>query len=386
MKVVFIGQKGIGDVSGGVEKHVEALAVRLVKKDCQPVIYARNTVLEDKRGMYKGIQIIHLPTIATKSLDTIVHTFLVVLHVFFHQRDVDVIHFHSIGPSSLVLLMRILKPKTLVIATMHAKCYDHSKWGIMAKIYLRLSEWICCTFAQKIIVISKDLQIYVQKRYNKKSIYMPNGSDVNDSVFQKDDTKWNIDEGEYFLFVGRLIPGKKVDLLIDAFKRLKTDKKLVIVGDSAHTDKYVASLHKKSRDNNDIILTGFQKSDTIKELLKGALAFVFPSESEGMSLVLLEAMSAHTPIIASDIAGNRAVLKSDECTFFEVNNINALQEALQNVLNHPNSLNEKAKKAHKKFIQKYTWDYIADSTYEVYKECNNSKTKHDCIDKKNIIS
>jgi len=368
MKIVFIGQKGIGDVSGGVEKHVEALAVRLAKKNCQVVVYARDTLLKNRVEFDRGIQIIHLPTIATKSLDTIVHSFLVVMHVFFYQRDADVVHFHSIGPSSLLPLMRILKPRTLVIATMHAKCYDHSKWGRIAKMYLRLSEWACCTFAKEIIVISKDLQAYVKERYKRRAIYIPNGSDVNNSKFQKSEMKWNIESGEYFLFVGRLIPGKKVDLLMDAFKKIRTNKKLVIVGDSAYTNKHVALLHKKARDNKNIILTGFQKSETIKELLKGAFAFVFPSESEGMSLVLLEAMSARTPIVASDIDGNRAVLNSSECTFFRVNDVEALKNALQNTLKHPDALDKKVKKAYNKYIKKYTWDAIAEATYDVYKK------------------
>ena len=366
MKIIYIGQKGIGDISGGVEKHVEALATRLAAKGHMPVVYARRYLYDDKNTLINGVRVIYLPTIPTKHLDTIIHTAIAIIHTFLFQRDAQIIHFHSIGPSSLLGFMRLLKPRTPVIATMHAKCYEHSKWGVWAQTYLKISEWICCNFSQELIVISQDLKDYVKIRYKKTAYYIPNGADSNMSAPKKVIFQWRLQENEYFLFVGRLIPGKKVDLLIAAYNKLETTKKLVIVGGSSHTNRYAQRLLQSARDDEKIIFTGYQNSLTVKALMLYAYTFIFPSESEGMSLVLLEAMAAQVPIIASDIVSNRFLLDDHECVYTPVNDVDALARAMRLSIEQEDYMKGKACNAYQKFIASYAWDLIVNKTLKLY--------------------
>ena len=369
MKIVFIGQKGIGDVSGGIEKHVEALSVEFSKANHNVIVYARTHLFSEKEKTFHGVNIVYLKTISTKHLEAIVHTFISIIHVFLFQRNVDIIHFHSIGPSSLLWLMRILKPKTDVVATMHAKCYEHSKWGSFAQTYLKFSEFLCCTFSKNIIVISKELKNYVKERYKKETKYIPNGAynfDKN-SISEKILEEFGLKKGNYFLFVGRLIPGKKVEILIKAYKKIKTDKKLVIVGDNSYTDNYVKLIYELASNNENIIFTGFRDSHDIASLMYNAYSFVFPSESEGMSIVLLEAMSASLPILATNIKANEAILSKEECIFFESNDVNSLKNAMEYALNNPEEMVSMKERAKIKFLSNFQWSQIAKLTINYYK-------------------
>jgi len=377
MKIIFIGQKGIGGgIAGGVEKHVEALSRRLSAHDHDVSVYARRHLYNDKNrpSVFHGVRMVYLPTVPTKHLEAIIHTLLAIFHVAFVQRSVDVIHFQSIGPSSLLWLMRLLKPRTVVIATMHAKCYEHSKWGSFAKNYLQLAEWLCCFFAQKVIVISEDLKKYVDRRYGITALFIPNGADF----YQKTEPRecilqWHLAPREYYLFVGRLIPGKKADLLIAAYKKLQTTKKLVIVGGSAYTDDYVHALYATAKDDENIIFTGTQKSSIVRALMQNAYALVFPSESEGMSLVVLEAIAVQLPIIACDIVGNRMLLSPQTALLIPPNDVDALEEAMITATKHPEEMRQKAQNAYKERAEEFSWEYVAFKTTDLYYTLSNKK-------------
>ena len=173
MKIYFIGQKGIPSKFGGVEKHVEDLSTRLVKAGHEVFVYTRANYTNKNLKKYHGVNLISLPTVATKHLDAITHTFRACLDLI--KRDADVIHFHSIGPSSLIWLVKLLKPGVPVVFTFHTKCYEHKKWGHIAKTYLRLAEKIACYSANKVITISQSLTSYAKSRHNIEAAFIPNG-------------------------------------------------------------------------------------------------------------------------------------------------------------------------------------------------------------------
>ncbi|MFA5047783.1 MAG: glycosyltransferase [Patescibacteria group bacterium] len=158
MKVAFIGQKGIPTKQGGIEKHVEELSTRLAQAGFDVTVYSRPhyTGQKQKVYFYKKVQIINLPSLVTKHLDAISHTFLASLHALF--QNYNVIHYHGVGPSLMSFIPRIFNPRAKVIVTFHCIDRQHQKWGIFAKTMLGLGEWTACHFPHETIVVSQTLQ------------------------------------------------------------------------------------------------------------------------------------------------------------------------------------------------------------------------------------
>lgn len=370
MKIAFIGQKGIPARSGGVEKHVEEVAVRMAQLGHEVFVYVRDNYTEKKLQEYKGVKLIHLPSIRTKHLDAISHTLLASLHAIFTRYDV--VHFHAIGPSSLSWIIKFFKPRTALVATFHCQDYYHQKWGWFAQKYLRFGEWMTCRVPDQTIVVSKALGVYVEAAYKRAAVVIPNGAEVEyTKAINEISQQWNLREKKYILSVGRLIKHKGVHYLIEAFKQLEdTSKlpnnfKLVIVGDGFYTDDYVDYLHEISRGRENIIFTGEQHGETLNQLFSKAYMFVQPSESEGLSITLLEAMGHGLCMLTSDIPENKEPLGEAGHTF-ESKNVTDLRDKMAFLLNRPEEAKRLGELAKKRIQMEYGWDSIAQKTVDVY--------------------
>lgn len=373
MKIAFIGQKGLPAQTGGVEKQVEELLLHLVQRGHTVYAYVRRNYAP-KMKSYKGVNLISLPFIRGKNFEAISHTFLAVLDLIF--RKVDIIHFQSIGPASLLFILKIFKPKTPIVFTFHCQDYYHKKWGFFARWYLRFGENIGCRFADKTLVTSQELTTYTAARYDKNPIYMPSGINQSQNIRTKEiKENWGLEKDSYILSASRLVRHKGVHYLIEAFKKSKTDKKLVIAGDGAYTDDYVSELHNLAQDDKRIIFTGNQSGDVLKELYSNAYLFVQPSEYEGLSMGLLEAMSYGLPCLASDIPANKEAFSSLGFTF-ENKNIESLYEELNKILSMDEyQLKESGQLLKDRTLKEYNWSKIVDDTLAVYNSLLNRNKK-----------
>lgn len=365
MKIAIIGQKGIPSISGGVEKHVEDLSVRLVQSGHEVFAYTRPNYTNKNLTEHKGVKLISLPSIGTKHLDAITHTFRACLDVV--KRDVDVIHFHAIGPSSLIWLVKLLKPGVPVVATFHCEDDRHQKWGFFAKTYLKFGKFIACRVADKTIVVSKTLKDLTIKKYGRVPEYIPNGVEVGKNSIPHDIKYFGLKKDNYILALGRIVKHKGLQHLIKAYKNVKTDKKLVIVGGSAHTDKFVKELKALAADDKRIIFTGAQSGKIINEFFSNAYLFVQPSESEGMSIALLEAMAAGTATLVSDIPENREVISYTGYTF-KNKNVADLIGKLNGLLHNPDMVREMGEMQKKRALKEYNWETITAQTQNVYQQ------------------
>lgn len=376
MKIAFIGQKGIPAKLGGVEKYTEEVASRMAKLGHEVFVYARNNYTDKSIREYKGTKLIHLPSISSKNLDAISHTFFATVHAIF--QNYDIIHYHSIGPTSLSFLIRIFCPRTVVISTFQCQDYMHKKWGAFARLYLRVSEYITCKVPHRTIVISKILARYAMEKYKAKTILIPNGAEIRNvpsSVYLK---KWNLQRGSYIVYIGRLIRHKGVHYLINAFKSLEDQhltrgKKLVIVGDGFHTDDYVKELKDASRGRSNIIFTGSLSGEALDEVFSHAYLFVQPSESEGLSLALLEAMGHGKAILSSDIQENMEPLNEEVALFFRSGNELDLEHKLVALINDPLWVKEMGENGKIKARREFSWDTIVRQIEQVYEDVLKQK-------------
>ena len=175
MRIAYIGQKGIPMTQGGVEAHVENLAVEMAKLGHEVFVYTRDYYTDKNLKEYKGVKLISIPSIRTKNLDTITHVLFSTIHALFQKYDV--IHYHSVGASLMSFIPRIFS-RAKVVGTFHCLDRFHQKWGFFARLMLRIGEWTVCYFPHKTIAVSQYIQKYCLDDYGKKVDYIPNGFSI----------------------------------------------------------------------------------------------------------------------------------------------------------------------------------------------------------------
>ncbi len=371
MKIAFIGQKGIPARAGGVERHVEELATRLVMKGHEVVVYARNSYTDKNMHDYKGVRLVHLPSIPTKHLDAITHTLLAAIHALY--QDYTIIHFQSIGPSVLCWIIRLLKRGSPLIATFHSMDYLHQKWGFFARLFLRFGEYMICTVPKKTVVLTQVQKQYVNDRYNTDPVVIPNGYGIRFNAGTGLLEHWGLTKKKYILCVSRLIPHKGIHYLIDAFKQMEdagtvpVGFKLVIVGSGFYTDAYEERLKVMGTGRQSIIFTGTQSGQALEQLFSHAYVFVQPSESEGLSISLLEALGCGVAPLVSSIPENMEPLQGLGFSFVS-RDVADLKERLSWLLHHPAAVEATGAGVHELAHRQYSWDAITDSYIRLYEE------------------
>jgi len=364
LRIVILGTRGFPNVQGGVEKHCECLSVNLVKQGCDVIVITRKPYIDKKISKFKGVKLIPIPTVRQKALEAFLHTLIGVFAALRYKPDI--LHIQAIGPALFTPLAKLLGMK--VVLTSHGSNYKHLKWGKFAKLVLKLGEFLGVRFADEVITVSTYIAGEIKNKYNRDTITIPNGVIVKEcSKKTSEIANYGLIKGKYIIAVGRFVPEKGLDVLIDAFNILHLDGwKLLIAGQADHEDKYSLKLAKLAEKNDNILLPGFIPGEKLHELYSHAGLFVLPSYYEGLSISLLEAMSYGLPCIASDIRGNRNVELSDD-RFFEAGNFKELAMKIEKLVHEGSNVDQKTKQIDI-IAEKYDWENIAGRTLAVYQK------------------
>ena len=230
-----------------------------------------------------------------------------------------------------------------------------------------MGERIAVEFADDIIVLGRNIQQYFRDTYNRDTVLIPNGVNRPErKAAELIKEKWKLDSAEYFLSLSRITKEKRCDLLIEAFKQVSTDKKLVIAGGSSDSDGYVNQLHELAKDDSRIIFTGFVQGRELEELYSNAYVYCLPSELEGMPLSLLEAMSYGNCCLTSDIPECVDVIR-DKGVSFITNDKGDLIRELQRLDNEPDVVENYRKQSADYICNKYNWDDVTNRTLNLYR-------------------
>ncbi len=371
MKIAMIGHKRIPSREGGVEIVVEELATRLVKQGHQVDVYNRKGKnVQDKNAdkeykklkEYKGVRIITIPTINKKGIDALLYSILATIRALFGHYDV--IHYHAEGPCAMLWLPHLFKIKT--VTTIHGLDWQRAKWGGLATKYIKFGEKVAAKYADGIIVLSKNVQKYFKDNYNRDTNFIPNG--VNKPIIREPKIikeKFALGKDSYILFLARIVPEKGLHYLIEAYKQIDTDKKLVIAGGASHTNDYLNKIKEMIKDDNRIIMTGFVQGEELEELYSNCYLYCLPSDIEGMPLSLLESMSYGCICLVSDIEENKTVIGKNGFTF-EHGSVKDLKEKLEKLLN--NSINIDKKMVMENVLKNNNWEKVNEETLNIYKD------------------
>lgn len=369
MRIAMLGHKRIPSREGGVEIVVEELAVRMAALGHKVTCYNRQghhvsgkefDGLEIKE--YKGVSLKKVLTLNIKGLAAMSSSFFAAICTAFGKYDV--VHFHAEGPCAMIWLPKMLGKRC--IATVHGLDHQRSKWGRIAKAYILLGERCAAKYADEIIVLSQSNQDYFEKIYGRRTALIPNGVNRPErKVVCEIAEKYGLEKAGYLLFLGRIVPEKGVHYLIEAFQELKTDKKLVIAGGASDSADYYQRVREIAKNDERIVFTGFVQGQVLQELYSNAYSYVQPSDLEGMSLSLLEAMSYGNCCVVSDIPECAGVVQ-DKGLVFERGNVTALRSVLHNLIMNE-GLVEKYREMSADFVcEQYDWNDVVNRTLALY--------------------
>ncbi len=365
LSIAMFGHKHVLSREGGVEIVVKELATRMAAKGHRVICYDRKCKsvegnIGKKPIRYKNVNIKPVWTIEKKGLAALTSSIAAAWYAAW--SNADIVHIHAEGPAAMCWLPKLAGKK--VIVTIHGLDWKRSKWGTFASNYIKFGEKQATKWADNIIVLSKNVQRYFKEQYNRDTVYIPNG--ITKPKYRKaaEITKnWCLKKNSYVLFLGRIVPEKGIHYLIEAWNEIKSDKTLVIAGESSDTDLYLKSLKKKAGDN--VVFVGFQRGKILEELYSNAYLYCLPSDVEGMPLSLLEAMSYGNCCIVSDIPECTEVV-SDKAYVFHKGNIQELKMLIQKLLDKPELVTKNKNEISDYVCKNYDWDKVVSKTLEVY--------------------
>ena len=358
LRVAFIGGRGVVSKYSGIETYYEEVGQRLAGMGHQVTAYCR-TYFTPPGKEHNGMQTVRLPTIRSKHMETVLHTLLSTLHVL--VGPCDIVHYHALGPALFSFIPRLAGKKTVV--TVQGLDWQRKKWGRAASIVLRLGERAAVSLPSHTMVVSRQLQKHYTAGYAAETSYVPNGGVLREWSVPKKILQWDIEPGRYILFLGRFSPEKGCHLLVEAYEKLDTDVKLVMAGAASYCDDYSRGL--LAHASKQIKVLDWVTGDVLDELLTNAMIFVLPSDLEGLSLALLDAMGAGLCVLGSDVPENREAI--DDAGFtFRRGDVADLADRLRFLIANP-AVREAAGQAAKRRVREhYQWPEIAAEIERLY--------------------
>jgi glycosyltransferase involved in cell wall biosynthesis len=349
----------------GVDKVSVELYTRLAARGHQIQAYNRLFKGEEPIGTeYQGVKTKNLYTLTKrKGFDSIIHSLRVCWDIIAHDTA-DLVHIHNTGNSPFGLVLRLFGKK--VVLSQDGVDWQRGKWPWYGRLYLWLTVFLTAYAPHRIVFDSVPYKADFERRFRRKYDFVPWGSEICESELSTEILdELGLRPGGYFLFVGRFIPDKGLHYLIPAFERLKTDKKLVLVGGAPNPAKYEHDI--MSTGDSRIIFPGFVFGSRNFSLMRHAYAYVQPSDIEGLSPVILENMGLGTPIICSDIPENRFAVQ-DTALLFGRGDIDDLHEKLQWALDHPEDMKRNGLRGRERARREFNWDRCADGYERIFLE------------------
>lgn len=356
MRIAFLGSRGIPARYSGFETFYEQVAVRLARRGHDVTVYNRRHFMGDVGAQVEGVRIVTLPSIPTKHLDTLSHTLLSSLHALF--QGYDIAYYCIVGNSPLVWLGRMSGARTLL--NVDGEDWAREKWGGFARWYQQQCEWIATRTAGMLISDARGIETRYRELYGAESIFVPYGANIRQDTRTAALEKWGLESRGYYLCVGRFVPENGFHLGMEAFLKVKTDRKLVIVGDSPYETGYKEELKALAARDPRVVLTGYAFGDDYAQLSSHAQAFVLPSAVDGTRPVLLDQMGFGNCLLVRNSLVNREVVEGWGHLFDKDEPVAALAREWQWMEVHPGEVQAYRDKVRTRIETYYNWEWVTD--------------------------
>jgi glycosyltransferase involved in cell wall biosynthesis len=359
MRIAILGTRGIPASYGGFETFAEHLATRLVARGHEVTVYCRAHYVSPRQMEYHGVRLKVLPTIRHKYLDTVVHTFVSAIHAVSGRFDAALICNAANAPFSSILRLT----GTPVAINVDGLEHKRKKWNRLGRRYYQLAEYLSKLLPNEMVTDAQVIQDYYLARHNARSTMIAYGSEVERRPDRELVRKWRVEPNRYVLYVSRLEPENNAHLVIEAFKKVRTAYRLLVVGDAPYAEEYIKDLKARARGDKRIVFTGFVFGQDYRALQQNAYCYVHATEVGGTHPALLEAMGYGNCVLTLatpenlEVAGDAGVPYSDEID---------LTEKLQRVLRDGSLVHAYRQRAQARIRTHYDWDRVVDQYEQLF--------------------
>jgi len=362
LNIAYVGLRGVPGVYGGVDRVIEEIGTGLSKRGHKIVVYCWKSIYPRPVSTYKKIELVYLPTVPVKYLGTLIHTFLGCVSAT--RKDIDIVHINNLENAFFAIIPRLFGK--IVVIQPHGPAWPVLKWGtfkdrfafnlkiIASRIFLYSCRFPTTMLPHKVVVISSTDARYISRRKLDKFVLIHNGCNIPEPLPPDKMLSLGIKPKGYLLFVGRFDPRKGCHYLIKAFREMKTNLKLVVVGGPLE-ESYGRYIRKIAGNDKRIMLLGPVYDSLLNELFSNALIYVHPSESEGQSISLLEGLAYGNCVVASDTPESIETAGENAC-YFNNGDCEDLVRVLEELISQPKKIDDMSIKGRDHVIEKFQWD------------------------------
>ena len=362
LKISIIGSRGYPYVYSGYETLIKELSERLVARGCEVTVYCHRNLFNKKPALVKGIKLVYVPTIESKSLSQLIHSFLSMCHAV--TSDADVIFAVNAANGPFGLISKIFRKPTAI--NVDGLEWLRPKWKGLGAKYFKIAARLSTILFDQIINDSDEMHKVYLNMFKKDSVVIAYGATVIKSEELSLIKQWPITRKEYYLVVGRMIPDNNADIIVKGFLASNSSKKMVVVGDVFYRDNYADKL--KALKDERLIFTGYvNDSDVLAALYHHSYMYVHGHEFGGTNPTMIKAMAYGCGILALNTVFNKEMLNNDSYGIYFDKNQEAVRRQINYADQHPYKIKQLRQKSQLGITDKYNWDYITDQYLEVFK-------------------
>jgi glycosyltransferase involved in cell wall biosynthesis len=367
LRIALFGGRGLPHTYGGAEAFFLELAPRLVQRGHEVIVYNRRSLFREKPKSYKGVRLIYLPSIETKSLGTPTHTLACVFDVLF--RNVDVMMSVNVANAFHLVVPRLFGKN--VACNVDGLDWKRDKWGAFAKKYFYWNARSVGKICPKgIITDAQEMRRIYLEEFGTPSACITYGANIERSENPEVVRQYGLEPNQYYLIASRMVPENNADLIIEAFNRLRTSRVLAVAGNANYRSAFVEKLMALA--GRKVVFLGHVPSvDHVKELHCNAYCYVHGHMLGGTNPALVKALGYGNMILALDTAFNREVIRDYGLYFSK--NAEDLMARLQYVEENPGMVEEYRRRAPQRIREAYTWDHIVDQYEELFTQLANGE-------------
>src|SRR5215216_1292017 len=359
MRIAILGTRGIPASYGGFETFAEHLSTRLVARGHEVTVYGRAHYVSPRQLEYHGVQLKVLPTIRHKYFDTVVHCFLSAVHAVSGRFDAALICNAANAPFSPILRLT----GTPVAINVDGLEHKRKKWGWLGRRYYQMAEQPSTRLPNEMITDAQVIQEYYLARHNAQSTMIAYGSEVERRPDREMVRKWRVEPNRYVLYVSRLEPENNARLVIEAFKKVRTAYRLLIVGDAPYAHDYITDLKERARGDKRIVFTGFVFGQDYRALQQNAYCYVHATEVGGTHPALLEAMGYGNCVLTLATPENIEVVGEAGVPYIDEYDLAA---KLQRVLRDGSLVQSYRNRAQQRIQKHYDWETVVDQYEQLF--------------------